>query len=324
MKNRADGSVCCQRDFLEIPFVNLGTSQEEGKSMKKRIDLNKLTPYLFIAPTIIGLLVFSYYSMGKAVFNSFTDKSWVYETHFVGLKNYIDAFKSEAFMKAFSNQVIVVLARVFNHIFWPILAAELLFFVRHAKLQGMMKRMFVIPMLVPGIVGTMIWKYLYNPNYGINVFLESINLGALAQDWLNNPSTAMFAVLFAGFPFISGLYFLIFHSALNSVDRELYEAALIDGATSFQVITNIHIPNLMPYVRTVATLSLIGALGEYAGVAAMTGGGPGYATTLPALWMYRKAFSDGEFGAACAMGIIVTIEILIFTLIFRKFSNKEA
>lgn len=292
--------------------------------MKKRIDLNKLTPYLFVAPTILGLLIFSYYSMGRAFFNSFTDYSWGFETHFVGLKNYINAFKSDVFMQAFGNQVIVVLARVFNHIFWPVLAAELLFFVRHTRVQGIMKRLFVIPMLVPGIVSTMIWKYLYNPNYGINVFLEKINLGALAQDWLNNPSTAMFAVLFAGFPFISGLYFLIFHSALNSVDRELYEAAIIDGATSFQVITNIHIPNLLPYMKTVATLSLIGALGEYAGVAAMTGGGPGYTTTLPALWMYRKAFTDGEFGAASAMGIIVMIEILIFTFIFRKLSSKEA
>lgn len=292
--------------------------------MKKRIDLNKLTPYLFVAPTILGLLIFSYYSMGRAFFNSFTDYSWGFETHFVGLKNYINAFKSDVFMQAFGNQVVVVLARVFNHIFWPVLAAELLFFVRHTRVQGIMKRLFVIPMLVPGIVSTMIWKYLYNPNYGINVFLEKINLGALAQDWLNNPSTAMFAVLFAGFPFISGLYFLIFHSALNSVDRELYEAAIIDGATSFQVITNIHIPNLLPYMKTVATLSLIGALGEYAGVAAMTGGGPGYTTTLPALWMYRKAFTDGEFGAASAMGIIVMIEILIFTFIFRKLSSKEA
>lgn len=292
--------------------------------MKKRIDLNKMTPYLFVAPTILGLLVFSYYSMGRAFFNSFTDYSWGFETHFVGLKNYINAFKSDVFMQAFGNQVVVVLARVFNHIFWPVLAAELLFFVRHTRVQGIMKRLFVIPMLVPGIVSTMIWKYLYNPNYGINVFLEKINLGALAQDWLNNPSTAMFAVLFAGFPFISGLYFLIFHSALNSVDRELYEAAIIDGATSFQVITNIHIPNLLPYMKTVATLSLIGALGEYAGVAAMTGGGPGYTTTLPALWMYRKAFTDGEFGAASAMGIIVMIEILIFTFIFRKLSSKEA
>ena len=283
----------------------------------------RIFPYLFIAPTLIGLLIFAYIAMGRAMFNSFTDYAWGFKTNFVGFKNFVHAFKSDVFMQAFRNQVFVVLARVFNHVFWPLLAAELLFFVRHRRLTNIMKRLFVIPMLVPGIVKTMIWKYLYNPNYGFNNILNSLGLNNLAKDWLNDPATAMFAVLFVGFPFISGLYFLIMHTGLDMVDREMYDAAIVDGASSLQVVYHIHIPNVLPYARTIATLSLIGALGEYSTIAALTNGGPGFSTTLPALVMYRKAFGDGEFGAASAMGMIIMIEILIFTLIFRKLSARR-
>ena len=299
---------------------------EQKLSQKKKLPFfERIFPYLCIAPTLIGLFIFAYIAMGRAAVNSLTDYTWGFKTNFVGLKNYVHAFRSEIFMQAFRNQVFVVLARVFNPIFWPLLASELLFFVRTSRLKNIMKRLFVIPMLVPGIVNTMIWKYLYNPNYGFDNLLNRIGMTNLAKDWLNDPSTAMFAVLFAGFPFVSGLYFLIMHTGLDMVDREIYDAAIIDGATSLQVVYYIHLPNMVQYARTIATLSLIGALGEYASIAALTGGGPGFATTLPALVMYRKAFSDGEFGAASAMGMIIMIEILIFTLIFRKLSAmKEA
>ncbi|NLN03272.1 MAG: sugar ABC transporter permease [Clostridiaceae bacterium] len=292
--------------------------------MEKTSFSNKILPYLFLAPAIIGLGIFSYIAMGKAIFNAFTDKQWGMATHFVGLENFIKAFQDKMFLESFKNQVIISVSKVFSSVFFPLLAAELVFFIKNKRIGGLVRIAFVVPMLVPRIVITLVWKYLYNPNYGFNNILDAIGLNALTRNWLNDGETALFAIIFTGFPFIAGLYFLMMHTGLNMLGRELYEAAIIDGATSSQVVWNIHIPNMMPYVKTIVTLSLIGSLASFGDIAAMTGGGPGYATMIPALQMYNVAFGDLKFGYASALGVITMIVIVILTVVMRKMlSNKE-
>ena len=212
---------------------------------------------------------------------------------------------------------------VFNSIFWPLLAAELLFFVRRKRIANVVKTAFVIPMLVPGIVNILTWRYLYNNDFGFNTILKSIGLGSLAHNWLNDPNTALWCIIFIGFPFVSGLYFLIFHAGINNIGMELYEAAIIDGASSFQVITRVHLPNVVPYINVVFTLSLIGSLSNFGLVAATTGGGPGNATMIPSMLMYQVAFGDSEFGYASSMGVILFIIIMIVTLLTRKIFSKK-
>lgn len=104
---------------------------------------------------------------------------------------------------------------------------------------------------------------------------------------------------------------------------ELYEAAIIDGASSFQVITRVHLPNVVPYINVVFTLSLIGSLSNFGLVAATTGGGPGNATMIPSMLMYQVAFGDSEFGYASSMGVILFVIIMIVTLLTRKIFSKK-
>ena len=186
-----------------------------------------------------------------------------------------------------------------------------------------MKMAFVIPMLVPGLVVTLMWKYLYNPNFGFNTLLRALDLSGLTRNWLNDSSVALICVILTGFPFISGMYFLILHNGLNMVSGELYEAAIIDGATSMQVVRYIHVPNLKPYVKTIFTLSLIGSLSGFGQIYAMTGGGPGYATMIPSLLMYKVAFGDGQFGYASALGMVIMLVIVVLTVVSRKLLKTE-
>ena len=164
---------------------------------------------------------------------------------------------------------------------------------------------------------------MYNNDFGFNTILKSIGLGSLAHNWLNDPNTALWCIIFIGFPFVSGLYFLIFHAGINNIGMELYEAAIIDGASSFQVITRVHLPNVVPYINVVFTLSLIGSLSNFGLVAATTGGGPGNATMIPSMLMYQVAFGDSEFGYASSMGVILFIIIMIVTLLTRKIFSKK-
>ncbi|MBU9726995.1 carbohydrate ABC transporter permease [Diplocloster modestus] len=274
----------------------------------------KMIPYLFIAPTVILLAVFSYYAIGNAVFTSFTDKS----SNFIGIRNYVDAFHDDMFLTSFKNQVVITVAAVFFSVFFPLLASELLFFIKHKKISGFLRTAFVIPMLVPSIVVILIWKYLYNPNFGFNTILQKIGADGWIHNWLNDEKTALFAIVLIGFPFVSGMYFLIFHSGINMIGEELYEAAIVDGATSWNVVKDIHLPNVRPYTKIVVTLSLINSLSGFGLVAATTNGGPGFATMIPALQMYKVAFGDGNFGYASALGVVLFLVIILLTMISRK------
>ena len=294
------------------------------KRYKEKIRFS-IYPYLFIAPTIILIAIFSYYAFFSGLYNSLTDFRLNKTVSFVGLTNYRALFGPDGavFWASFKNQLIITLFGVLHAIFWPLLTAELLFFVRHRRVANTIKSMFVVPMLVPGIVVTLIWRFLYNKSFGFNSVLSMVGLDAFKHDWMKESGTAMFSIIFMGFPYVSGLNFLIFHSAVNNVGQDLYDAAVIDGASSWQVAWRVHVPNVMNYVSVIATLSLIGSLSGFGAILATTNGGPGNTTMVPSLLMYRVAFTDGRFGYASAMAVIIMIIILVLTAIQRRVVKGE-
>lgn len=201
----------------------------------------------------------------------------------------------------------------------------MLYYMKRQGASRAIKTAFVLPMLVPSIVTILIWKFLYNPNYGFNSILKVLNLNSLVQNWLNQSDTALWCIILLGFPFVSGMYFLLFHTGINSIDASLYDAAKVDGATSWDVIRYVQLPGVWPYVKVVATLSLIGSLSGFGQVSALTGGGPGYDTMIPALYMYKVAFGDGRQGYASALGVVLFFIIVILTVLTNKLlSAKEA
>jgi ABC-type glycerol-3-phosphate transport system permease component len=289
----------------------------------KKTFFQKIIPYIFIAPTIISLFIFSYYAIFLAFKSSFQNVRMGFDSTWNGFGNYINILHDQVFFASLIHQILFTLSAIFFSIFFPLLAAELLFFIRHKKIADVIKTAFIIPMLVPGIVTILIWKYLYNPIFGLNTILQSVGLGNLVQDWLGNSNTAIWCVIIIGFPFVSGLYFLIFHAGLNNIGTELHEAAIIDGASSLQIVRKIHIPNIIQYINVVFTLTLIGSLSGFGLVAATTVGGPGYSSMIPALYMYNIAFGDGNMGYASAIGVILFIIIIILTVATRVLFKKR-
>jgi len=264
--------------------------------------------------------------MFEAIRISFTNmRSGVFKTTYVGFQNYIDIFNSGVFWNSFRVQIIITVWSLIIANTFPLLAAELLFFIRTKKIASAFKTAFVLPMLVPGIVLLLTWRYMYSNDYGFNSILKSIGLGSLAHNWLNNTATALPALLFIGFPFVSGLFFLIYQGGLNYISDELFEAAVIAGAPNTQIDFKIHIPNLLPYTNVISTLTLIGSLSGFGNILAVTGGGPGNLTMTPAMYMYKVGFLDWKLGYASAMGGVLFVITMALTLITRKlFSDRGA
>ena len=283
----------------------------------------KMVPYLFILPSMVFLFVFYYYATSIAFINSFQNNHFGFQSSFIGISNYIKIFSDEVFIASLKNQIIYTFAAIFVNLFFPFLAAELLHFIRGQKIANIIKRMFVLPMLVPGIVTILTFKYLYGNSYGLNTILKSIGLGVLRHNWLNENSTAIWSVIFVGFPFVSGLFFLIMHSAINTIPRELSESAELDGCKKIDIIRYIHIPNLMPFISTILTLTIIGSLQNYGLVAATTGGGPGFSSMIPSLYMYKVAFGNSDLGYGSALGMFLLVVIFSLTLISRRLTRSK-
>lgn len=292
--------------------------------MKKSI-WNKCLPYLFIASTFIVLIVFLYLSVGVAFFTAMTNKiaSPSAKTSFIGLQNFKTLLSDKIFWYSFRNQAIISFFAVFNSCFFPLLTALLLFYVRRKKVSRCIKTAFVLPMLVPSIVTILIWKFLYNPNFGFNSMLQMLGLNSLAHNWLNDKSTALGCIVLLGFPFVSGMYFLLFHTGINNIDSTLYDAAKVDGATNWDIVKNVQLPGVWPYVKVVATLSLISSLSGFGQVSALTDGGPGYETMIPALYMYNVAFGDGRHGYSSALGVVLFIVIVCLTILTSKLMSAK-
>lgn len=287
--------------------------------------MKKCLPYLFIASTFITMIIFLYLSVGVAFITALTDKvaSPMAETHFVGLENFKKLLSDVIFWRSFKNQILISFFAVFNSCFFPLLAAILLYFVRRTGVSRAIKTAFVLPMLVPSIVTILIWKFLYNPNFGFNSFLKLFGLNRFVHNWLNESSTALWCIIFMGFPFVSGMYFLLFHTGINGIDGALYDAAKIDGASSLGIVRHVQLPGVWPYLKVVATLSLISSLSGFGQVSALTGGGPGYDTMIPALYMYSVAFGDGRQGYSSALGVVLFFVIVLMTVITNKVMSAK-
>ena len=282
--------------------------------MKK---LQRFKPYLCILPSFALIAIFYYYTVVYAIGLSLTDTRLGFKGNFIWFSNYIRLFSDPIFIQSIKNMGFFAVFDLIKAIFFPLLAAELLCFIRSNTKVEFLKRVFIFPMLVPGMVGMMLWYNMLDPNLGaVNQLLDLLKLGALKHNWFFDEKTALWSILSIGFPFIAGLYFLIFHNALNTIPQEHIEAAKLDGCSSLQLIRYIQIPTIIPYAGTVAMLALMGSLQDYLRVLITTRGGPGYSTYVPALIMYKNMGS--EVGYAASAGVICFILILLATIVIRR------
>ncbi|WP_409345571.1 carbohydrate ABC transporter permease [Paenibacillus sp. MBLB4367] len=291
--------------------------------MKARTSLKS---YAFIFPSFLLIGVFFYYPVFYAISGSFTDLRLGEKASFIGFGNYLKLLEDPVFLKGLANQLFLTIADVLKSILFPLLAAELLYFIKHKGTAAKIRTFFVIPMLVPGMVVMLMWVYMYDVNFGaVNTLLEQLGLGAWKHDWLKESETALWSIVGIGFPFVSGIYFLIFHAGLASISGEVEEAALIDGCSSWNRVRYIHLPHIFPYFGVVFILTMIASLQDYVKILVTTRGGPGYDTYVPALHMYNTAFKSYEMGYASSMGVILFIIIIAFTVVSMKLShNRQA
>lgn len=280
--------------------------------------------YLMLAPSFILIFVFMYYPAFSGLFHSFYDWNPGARSTFVGLANYERMLNDPYVAKGVGNLLLLLVTGIFKTIVPPLLVAELIFFLRSRKLQYGFRTGFVTSMIIPSVAGLLIWQNLYDPNVGlINKVLEAVGLGEFAHPWLGDPNTAIWAIIFMGFPFVGILSLLIFYAGLISIPQELIESAKMDGASTGKIIRSIHLPLLAGQMKLLIILAFIGTIQDFGGILIVTGGGPLDSTYVPALQMYYAATIFNDLGYASALGVSMFLIIMAITVMNMKFIKTQ-
>ncbi|WP_391574130.1 carbohydrate ABC transporter permease [Cohnella sp.] len=297
--------------------------QAVAKPQRARRRKKYLLSYLFLAPSFLFVFTFLYYPVGSALFHSFTQWNLA-SAKWIGLDNFERLFSDRMTVTSMWNQVVFTITDLLKNLIFPLVAAELIYLLPGKFSKYVFRTGFIIPMLVPGIVAILLWLSIYDPTYGLlNQFLAFAGLEDWSRAWLGDSSTAIWAVVMVGFPFISGLFFLILYAAIGSFNNEMIEAARMDGAKGLKLFAKIHLPLLIPQFKVITILTIIGSLQDFVKMLVLTKGGPGVSTVIPSLTMYTAAFESSEYGYAAAIGTCLFLLIIALTLFNMKIFKTD-
>lgn len=283
--------------------------------MKRRI-----TPYLFIAPALLLLVFFSFYPIYRSFVLGFSKWDVLEEPIFVGLQNYVSLFEDPAFLDSLKFTFRFVVVTVPINILLALLSALILnqeFFLR-----DFFRSIIFFPAFTSMVAIGMIWKYMYATDYGIINYILSL-FGIAPKGWLSDINLAPWSIFLVSIWYGYGWNMVIFLAGLQGIPRIYQEAAMIDGATSWQRFRHITLPLLRPTTFFVIVTALIYAFRSFDLVYVTTQGGPGRSTQILMMYFYKLAFTNFEMGKACAVASLLFLIVLFVTILqFRAFGER--
>jgi len=280
--------------------------------------------YIFILPSIALLAVFMYYPAFSALYHSFFNWNGFTQATYVGLGNFA-TMAEDATMRAATGNVLRLTAfAVVVSVTVPLFVARLILGLPSGWAQYLFRVLFVIPLVLPQVVIYLIWKYLYDPNFGLlNALLAVLHIGS-PQAWLGDPQHALYALMGIGFPWVDGFALLIFTAGLQSIPREILDAAAIDGAGSLERFRRIEFPLVIGQIKLILVLNMIWTIQNFTSVLILTGGGPGTSTMVPGMVLYQSSFLNERMGYACAIGMAMFLVMLTLTYINLRYVRSES
>ena len=278
--------------------------------------------YLFLLPGMLHFLVFTLFAVSFAFYISFHEWNILEpDKPFVGLENYLRLFEDKRFHRAAGNTFLFLLGV-------PISLGVSLFFalLLNIKIRGraIYRTMLYIPVITPLVVTSIIWKWVYQGDYGLlNYYL--LKLGILEQKllWLADPDLALPAVMIMGIWSGVGGQMVVYLAGLQSIPGELYDAAKVDGANIFRQLIHITIPLLAPTTFFLLVISVIGTFQIFTQIYIMTSGGPLNRTTTIGYYLYEKGFRHLDMGYATAISFALFAMIFVFTLLQMKYTRGD-
>lgn len=278
---------------------------------------------LYVAPALLVIATFTLYPLANTAWISLWSWTGLNQATWAGLANYQEIFSDSTLLAAFGHAFVLV---VFYAVL-PIVVALLLASVmqRASRLRGIgvFRTLLFLPQVISTVVIGITWTAIYAPKGVLNRLLETVGLGSAARPWLGDFDFALPAVGLIGTWIEIGLCLVLFLSGIGQIPTELFEAARTDGAGPVREFFAITLPALRGQVAIALTLTVIAALRTFDLVYVTTRGGPGTQTTVPAYQIYSLAFAQNKIGTACALGVLLTVLLLVITLAIQTLDRGE-
>lgn len=256
---------------------------------------------------------------------SFTPSTLVPVTGWVGLRNYNAVLASRNWQIAFDNLLLFGIAFVLLSLITGLLLAILL--DQRIRGENVLRTIFLYPLAVSFVVTGTVWSWLLNPGIGIEKLVHDLGWIAFRFDWLVNRDMAIWTIVIAAIWQSSGFAMALFLAGLRSVDADIIKAAQIDGAGPFRTYRRVILPTLWPITITVVVVQLQFAISAFDLVRALTNGGPGIATQLPALVVYDLMFQRSQLGrgaAAAVLMLLILLAVLLPYAAWRYVQRRQA
>jgi glucose/mannose transport system permease protein len=296
-----------------------------NKHRKRLVSSDQITAVLMIAPSILAIAIFVYVFIFRTaglsllgvndLFQMAGPKNlWGFpDAPFVGLKNYIDLLSNDRFRADVVNMSVFTILFVAASLSLGLLLAVLI--NAKAKLEDMWRNIFFFPLALSLVVTGTVWRWVFNSSSG----------GTFGLDWITNPKMAILTIIIAATWQMSGYIMALYLAGLRGISPELYEAARVDGATEPQIFWKIVFPLLQPVTVSGGVLLIHIALKIFDLVFVMTGnpGGPGYATDMPALYMFQSTFKQDLYSRGAAIATVMLIVAAVVVIPYLVISNRK-
>lgn len=273
-----------------------------------------------------GLLMFAFAVLAPiclSVYYGFTDFSGLGEARIIGFHNYIELFQDPIFFTALRNSLLLAAGFIFIQHPLAMLTAVILDKLGK-RAEGFFRTVYFLPNVISVAIIAYLWKFIYNPSFGLfNNIIKAFG-GAGNVNWLGTGNaiwSVLLVLIWHGF----GWGMLIYYTGIKNIDQSLYEAARIDGADGRQVFFHITLPQMKPVIEVNVTLALISALKQMETVYLLTNGGPANETQFMANYLYKQAFGAFRYGYGNSISVVFVIICIVATQVLnRVFREKEA
>jgi ABC-type sugar transport system permease subunit len=296
--------------------ITIGDNRKKIFSLKRK----NMLPYLLASPYLIFVTVFVMFPVLFCFFLTFHKWNIISPMHFIGVDNYTRLFHDRLFWKAIGNTLKFLLLHIPLQLIVSLFLAQLL--NQKIKAISFFRASFFLPVIVSGVVVTILWQQLFGFDSGIfNRMLSGMSLPKIG--WLVNPDVAIYSIAVMATWKNVGLYVILFLVGLQTVPPQYYEAAKLEGATRWQQFYHITLPMINPTIFLVVVLSTIGGFSLFIEPYIMTGGGPLNQTLSAVLYIYKQAFQYYNMGYSATLGFFYAIMIMTVVVLQKKFIEKE-
>ena len=280
----------------------------------------KAVPYLLVSPYIIHFFIFIAFPVVFSIVLTFHKWNIISPMEYTGFANYIRLFQDALFLKSIFNTLIFLIIHIPLQIIVALFLAEVL--NQKIHLRGFFRAAFFLPVVVSGVVVTILWQQLYGFDMGLlNKILVTLGFGKVG--WLIDPKIAMPSIAIMATWKNVGLYIVLFLVGLQTVPKHYYEAADLEGATHWQKFFKITLPMINPTIFLVVILSTVGGFSLFIEPYILTGGGPLNSTLSAVLYIYKQAFFYYHMGYSATLGLFFALIILSVVIIQKKFIERE-